>query len=70
MMARISPDKIEWSYIKYASQMLNGGIMLKCGQLWFLPVLLFVSVMNYPLLAFSRRRKSEQDVNFEDFKFY
>lgn len=69
-MARLSPDHIEASYLKYASQILNGGLMLKCGQLWFLPVLLFVSVMNYPLLAFSRRRKSEHDVNFEDFKYY
>lgn len=69
-MARLSPERIEWSFFKYSAGALNGSIIMKLGQLWFLPVLLIVCLMNYPLLAFSRRRRSQLDVTFEDFKYY
>ena len=70
MMSRISPEKVEWNPIKYTFEILNGGLLMKLGHLWFLPVLLIVVVMNYPLLAFSRRRGRQLEVDFEDFKFY
>ena len=41
---------------------------MKLGQLWFLPVLLLVCLVNYPLLAFSRRRMRKLPLGFEDFK--
>ena len=50
---------IEWNFIKYVQGIVNGRLVFKLGQLWFLPVLIIVSIVLYPLLAFMRRRKSK-----------
>ena len=40
--------------------------MLKVGQLWFLPALFVAAIMNYPLLAWSRRRRSQEPLGSQD----
>lgn len=48
--------RIEWDLIKYIPAIFKENLFMKIGQLWFLPVLFIVFIVNYPLLAWSRRR--------------
>lgn len=57
---------IEWNFIKYMPLVLADNILMKLGQLWFLPVLLCLSMVNYPLLAWSRRRKRDMPFEMQD----
>jgi fucose 4-O-acetylase-like acetyltransferase len=47
---------IEWNLFKYVPQIIRTNWVYKLGQLWFLPVLIIISILIYPLLAFARRR--------------
>lgn len=58
---------IEWNFFKYVPLILADNIVMKLGQLWFLPVLLLLSLSNYPLLSWSRRRKRNRPLDVEDF---
>lgn len=40
---------------------------MKQGQLWFLPILMQITLINYPLLAWSRRRAEKTPIGRQDF---
>lgn len=58
--------EIEWDFFKFAPAVLGDNIVMKLGQLWFLPVMLIVVLVNYPLLAWSRRRKRGEALGADD----
>ena len=58
--------EIEWNIFKYLSQIFLDNFVMKLGHLWFLPVLLLVCLVNYPLLAYSRRRMKMLPVGRKD----
>jgi hypothetical protein len=60
--------EIEWNFFKYVPAIVADNIVLKLGQLWFLPVLYIITLVNYPLLAWARRRKRNMVLDIEDFK--
>lgn len=58
--------EIEWNIFKYLTQIFLDNFVMKIGHLWFLPVLLLVCLVNYPLLAYSRRRMKKLPVGRQD----
>lgn len=61
-------SKIEWNFFKYYPLILMDGIIMRLGQLWFLPVMMLICLFNYPLLAWSRRRIKRTPYDREDVK--
>ena len=58
---------IEWNFLTYAGLIMRSNWVFKLGQLWFLPVLMIISLLIYPLIAFARRRQQKEDLCFQDF---
>ena len=48
--------KINWNFFSYTWSLLP-VLLLKLSWLWFLPAIWIISLITYPLLAFSQRRK-------------
>jgi len=44
--------KVDWNFFNYTWKLLP-KLVLKLSWLWFLPAIFFISVITYPLLAFS-----------------
>lgn len=58
----------EWNPVKFVPEILADNFLTKLGPLWFLPCIFIVMVVNYPLIKFSRRRKSLKSLDMEDAK--
>lgn len=58
--------EIEWNLLRYVPLIFADNFVMKLGHLWFLPVLLLVCLVNYPLLAFSRRRMKKLPLDRKD----
>jgi fucose 4-O-acetylase-like acetyltransferase len=55
-------DKIENNFLVYYIKVLP-YLPQKLSWLWFLVVLFIVMLMNYPLMAWSQRRKKKEPLN-------
>jgi len=56
---RLSDGQVEWDFKTYYIQVIP-KLFMKLSWLWFLPVLFVVCCMDYPLIAWSRRRSKKQ----------
>jgi fucose 4-O-acetylase-like acetyltransferase len=64
-IGRVNKEQdIEWDFFTYAGLIMKSNWVFKLGQLWFLPVLMVISILIYPLIAFSRRRMQKEPLNF------
>ena len=60
--------KVVWDPIAYLEQIVRPNLFFKIGQLWFLPVLFVTAAVNYPLIAWSRRRKANLPLDSDDLR--
>jgi hypothetical protein len=59
--------RVEWNYFEFVKGViLHENLFSRLGNLWFLIILMFVSLISYPMIAFSNRRVAGEKISTQD----